>query len=52
MQQRRMNNWTNLSDQGSKCLEEVLRVHASGIEIFYKFGDVFRLTFDRTSRIH
>ena len=52
MQQRRMNNWINLSAQGIKCLEGGLRVHTSGIGTFYTFGDIFRLTFDRTSRIH
>lgn len=51
MQQRRMNNWTNLSDQGIKCLEGGLRVHPSGIETFYTFGDIFRLKFDKPSGI-
>lgn len=51
MQQRRMNNWTNLSDQGIKCLEGGLRVHTSGIGTFYTFGDIFRLKFDKPSGI-
>ena len=52
MQQRRMNNWTNLSDQGIKCLEGMSHVHTSGIEKFNTYCKIFRLTFDRTSRIH
>lgn len=52
MQQRRMNNWTNLSDQGIKCLEGGLRVHTSGIGTFYTFGDIFRLKFDKPSGVH
>lgn len=51
MQQRRMNNWTNLSDQGIKCLEGGLRVHTSGIETFNTYCEIFRLTFDKPSGI-
>lgn len=49
MQQRRMNNWNTVSDQGIKCLEMLSRVHTSGIGAFYTFGDIFRRTFDRSS---
>lgn len=48
MQQRRMNNWTNLSDQGSKCLEGMSHVHTSGIETYC---EIFRLKFDKPSGI-
>lgn len=51
MQQRRMNNRTNLSDQGIKCLEGMSHVHTSGIETFNTYCEIFRLTFDRTSGI-
>lgn len=51
MQQRRMNNWTNLSDQGSKCLEGMSHVHTSCIETFNTYFEIFRLTFDKPSGI-
>lgn len=51
MLQRRMNNWTTVSDRGIKCLEVLLRVHTSGIEAFYTFRDISRRTFDKPSGI-
>ena len=51
MQQRRMNNWTNLSAQGIKCLEGMSHVHTLGIETFNTYCEIFRLTFDKPSRI-
>lgn len=47
MLQRRMNNWTTVSDRGIKCLERLSCVHTSGIGAFYTFGDIFRRTSDR-----
>lgn len=52
MRQRRMNNRTNLSAQGIKCLEGMSNVHTSGIETFNTNCEISRLTFVRTSRIH
>ena len=52
MQQRRMNNRTNLSDQGIKCLEGMSHVHTSGIETFNTYCEIFRLTFDKPLGIH
>ena len=49
MLQRRINNWTTVSDRGIKCLESY--IHTSGIGAFYTFGDIFRRTFDRLSGI-
>lgn len=51
MLQRRMNNWTTVSDRGIKCLDRLSYVHTSGIGAFYTFGDIFRRTFDRPSGI-
>ena len=51
MLQRRMNNWNTISDRGIKCLEVLAYVHTSGIGAFYTFGDIFRRTFDRPSRL-
>ena len=44
MLQRRMNNWTPISDRGIKCLEVLSCVHTSGIGAFYTFEDNFRRT--------
>lgn len=51
MLQRRINNWTTISNRGIKCLERMSYVQISGIGAFYTFGDIFRRTFDRPSGI-
>ena len=51
MLQRRINNWTTISNRGIKCLESMSYVQTSGIGAFYTFGDIFRRTFDRPSGI-
>lgn len=53
MLQRRINNWTTISNRGIKCLERLSCVHTSGIGAFYTFtfGDIFRRTSDRPSGI-
>lgn len=49
MQQRRMNNWTIVSDRDIKCLEGLSCVHSLGIGAFYTFRDIYRRTFDKPS---
>ena len=41
-----MNNWTNLSEQGIKCLEGMSHVHTSGIETFRLKGKTLCLGID------
>ena len=51
MLQRRVNNWTTVSNRGIKCLERLSCIHTSGIEAFYTCRDIFRRTFDKPSGI-